>query len=304
MVKKMKKGFLMKVMRNIITILAITFMLISNNSFYAMDKRPTAAENVIEIPAEMFIHIIMSILPSNKRLYTLPINEAADLLVDALEKITDDIGWGHFDPKKGAFFTILIKKIQEQKYNTSMLNEAVEQAIKKDLWFITLILIKAGAAIPYNLFYENIQLNNENGVKKFLFLIKKLKELGFTIDFNAIPYYDMDIDKIVKNPLRYILALMEYSEDEQEKDSYKKLLKDILDWAGKNGYLNDILAVDNEKLFTKILNSLFHGKLAFFVADVVRPYNPKLSKRIEKFVYAKHEQAVQKGLPDEERYGW
>ena len=76
-----------------------------------------------------------------------------------------------------------------------------------------------------DILYKNIQKADQYEVEKFLFLIKKLKEFGFLINFNDMGYFDMDMGKIVKNPMKYILLLLEYSDDDEEKESYKRLAR-------------------------------------------------------------------------------
>jgi hypothetical protein len=237
---------------------------------YAMEEKELKPleELNIEIPAEMFIAIIMNILPSAKLLNLIDIKTASYELVNALQKIIKSLGLKYFSPQ-GALFTTLIQKIREQGYNTELLTKALEAAADKKELFIAFMLIKAGADLPYAMFYDSVRLESEYGWKKFLVLIKKLQEIGINVNFNAMPFFDKDLKQEFSNPLLYLVTLQ--NKKEYSETYYYTVIKELIEWAKNNGYLRNLFALDDPETFNNLIELLKQQHMrGEYILDLVR----------------------------------
>jgi hypothetical protein len=283
----------------IIKLLAVTIMMVATISLYAMEggrekERETVTKEVevkvpegLEIPAEVLIEIIMNILPSTVLLNTIDYNKAGDALVEAMQKIMKSLNLGHFSPR-GALFTTLIQHIKHHNYMPNVLQRAVESAAKKNELFIALILVKAGADLPYDMLYNSIRLQSEWGWQKFLALIKKLKEIGHIVNFNAMPYFDKGLDQGFTNPLVYLLTLLRNAKayNDQTQITYlKATIEKLIIWAQRNGYLRNLLALDDEEQLNIIKKVFFGvgslGKYDFFM-NLISKYDKNLYEELLK----------------------
>lgn len=273
-------------------------MMIAAASLYAMEVRDEegkgkAATEVevpegLPIPAEVIVEIIMNILPSALSFNHIYFKESALVLIDALQRIIQSLSLGHFLPKelrinekkllpRGVLFNTLAHQVKQHNYMPEILDHALEIAAERKELFIALILIKAGAHLPYDLFYNSIQFGG-GGFLEFLWLLEKLKEIGITVNFNAMPGNGFT------NPLIYLLALLQKlpASSDEEISYVKDTTEKLLQWASKTGYLRNLFAFGDEKKFSALKETIADNKERQWLMKSILKYDKDLYRELNK----------------------
>lgn len=270
--KFFKNGTVMKKINCKIGILVAVLIFGVQNRVCAMEEKQKELvpleELNIEIPAEVLVNIVMNILPSSRLLNSIDIKKASNELVTALQKIMKSLGLKYFSPQ-GSLFKTLVQKIKEQGYKPEVLTQAIEAAADNKELFIAFMLIKAGADLPYGMFYNSVRLLSDYGWKKLLALLKKLKTIDVAVDLNAMPFYDKDLNQDFHNPLQYLMQLYINSIDPMgiptsTNQYYRETIDVLITWAKQNGYLRSLFAFDNEDDFNELIRLFKDPKISTF----------------------------------------
>ena len=263
--------------------LTIIFLLFASNGFVKgmqeedkenQDPRLKSLQEleIIHFADEMVWSVIMNTLPGTLGSNTQDEEVGAQIFIDALAKIIDILQPGNFSPPDELHQRVLIKEIKQRKYPKNILNKAVELAAQQNKLFVAVIAIRAGANLPYTILYEGLKVHADCEIKKILHLVKKLKQYGYMVDFNAMPYFDKELNKEFTSPLLYLLEHEKsaaYNHKEADMFYYRKLIMEIIAWGAQNGFLNNILAVDKKEDFNKIIDLLYKRNFNDFVLNLI-----------------------------------
>lgn len=275
-------------MKKMLTIMAIVLFLSSCSTLFCQKLKNESKllpfeDHQIQLPAEVVVPIVMGTLPSGDELNDLDVTKAAHELLQALKKIMNSLGVGHFtEEAEKSLVPTLVQKIKEKKYAPAILKKALEDAANKQAFPLVLVLAKANG-LPYKLMYDSLRLRNDDW-KDFLILVERLKEkTGYMVDFNAMPYHEpySRYHNTFNNPLNYLFDL--YAKNTHiraNRTYYQKAIEYLLQWAHRNGYLHNIIAIDDEIGLHDFIQNIIANDMQKPILDQIKGYDIQVYRKL------------------------